>query len=131
MGAHIEFRKAGPDRWGKIHPFHGESLGSVYFSAWTAAFQKRAYGSCWHDCVVYALDGEEFVGTPPWDSGVGAEEWYQPDWTLCAERARNLLERARETTDAYDLPKLPEFVRLVDLCATPENAALCWIRISY
>ncbi len=132
MGAYIEFARAGSDHWGRIDPEHGEKIGCAQFSAFTATGQLHFYGTCWHDCVVYLKDGEEWIG--PRDRDAGPEEWYQPDWSLCAERARALLRKAQETQNEhrreYDLSRLPPFVEAIERCAQPENAPLCYLRIS-
>ncbi len=133
MGAHIEFCRTRPDHWGLERPEQGERVGSAYFSAWTAQRQQAAYGTCWHDCLVYLVDGEPMVG--PQDGDAGAESWYRPDWPLALERVRKLAGLVEAAPEGhrreYDKKRLPEFVQAIELCARPENAPHCYVRFSY
>jgi hypothetical protein len=78
------------------------------------------------------VNGEPMYGPRDSDEESG---WYQPDWALCAERARELLRRVQAAPDGhrrkYDLDRVREFVQLIEACARPECAGDCWMSISY
>jgi hypothetical protein len=108
-----------------------QDLGRAHFAAGVDQGQQHFYGVSWSDCLTYRLNGEDVLGAPD-DEDIGG--WYTPDWDNALVKLEELLAAWERTKNAhrkeYDAIRLPEFARLVRLCATHPDSSNCQVNIS-
>lgn len=136
MGADISFRYCpAPESICGSMLFDDEEfaqdLGSAHFAGMSDQGQRHWYGVSWSDCLTYDVHGVPMWG-PPDEEGIGG--WYTPDWANALAKLEELLAAWERTECAgrkeYDGTRLPEFARLVRLCAEHPDSRNCQVNIS-